>query len=525
MRKTRLALIAAALPTLALAAQPAAQPATHPRDREIHDADTRAWWHLTEALSGDDLEGRDTGSPAYERSATWVAGRFKAAGLQPAGQDGYLQHVPMHQVDVLPEGTSFTLLRKDGTTAELAFLQQVSVAPTDGLPAMIEAPVSFRGYCGKEAMQGIAGQLVACFGNRRAGLPLAAERAANARAGKAVGLINIDDPGFTIEPAQWPLAYARSVSLRLAPAGESPAPLAVVRLGADAAAMLFAGSGIDVPQLLARGSAKQPLASADLAVRLRMRLAIASHDISASNILARLPGSDPKLAGEYVIASAHLDGYGYGTPVAGDQLYNGTLDDAAYVALLIQMADDIHHHRLPAPKRSVLFIAWTGEEKGLLGSRWFVAHPTVPLAQVAGVVNLDQLRPLFPLLSLTTEGLEHSTLGELARTVGAPLHIEMRPDSEPERLLLTRSDWYPFLQAHVPALGFSFGFDSGTDSEARYREWYRGRYHKPQDDLGQPVDFEAARHFNEFFYRLVGAIADVPERPAILPGSPFATGK
>jgi Zn-dependent M28 family amino/carboxypeptidase len=140
-------------------------------------------------------------------------------------------------------------------------------------------------------------------------------------------------------------------------------------------------------------------------------------------------------------------------------------------------------------------------------------------------VNLDQLRPLFPLLSLTTEGLEHSTLGDLARTVGAPLHIGMRADAEPERLLLTRSDWYPFLQAHVPALGFSFGFDAGTDSEARYREWYRSRYHKPQDDLGQPVDFEAARQFNEFFYRLVGAIADVRERPAILPGSPFAAGK
>src|SRR5262249_19525402 len=160
---------------------------------------------------------------------------------------------------------------------------------------------------------------------------------------------------------------------------------------------------------------------------------------------AVLPGVSPAKRNEYVVVSAHLDGYGFGTAVDGDRLYNGTLDDAAYVALLIQMAEDIKSRKLRAPERSILFAAFTGEEKGLLGSKWYVGHPTVPIAQLAADVNLDQLRPLFPLDILTAEALEETTLGGTARSVAAPLHIQLRPDTEPERNLLRRADQYPFL--------------------------------------------------------------------------------
>jgi Zn-dependent M28 family amino/carboxypeptidase len=221
--------------------------------------------------------------------------------------------------------------------------------------------------------------------------------------------------------------------------------------------------------------------------------------------------------------SAHLDGYGFGTPVNGDNLYNGTLDDAAYVALLIQLADDIHSHKLPAPERGILFAAFTGEEKGLLGSKWFVQHPTVPMSQLAANVNLDQLRPLFPLDILTVEALEDTTLGTLAQGVATSMHIQLRPDGEPERHLLRRADQYPFLVQGVPAISFVFGYDPGTLSEQRYREWYRVRYHRPQDDVTQPMDFAAAAKFNEFFYKLVAAIAASGTRPEILRTSQFAS--
>jgi Peptidase family M28 len=518
--------LASAGPWLALALASAPLYAQqHPRDREIHDTDTRAWWHTTEALSNDRMEGRDTGSAAYQRAAEYVAARFKAAGLAPAGENGsYFQTVPMREVEVTPEGTRFTLIARDGSQTDIEFLQQITIAPLEGLSPSLEASLTFRGYCGKESMSDIAGKIVVCFGTQRDGLPSGTQRAANARTGKALGLINVDDPYFTIEPPRWPYAYARTVTLK-SPLPEKPLePLAVMRLNAEAFKLLIAGAGQDAGAILQAGGAKRPLASFDIPSRLNVQLHSAQRDISSPNVLAKLAGSDPKLSAEYVVLAAHLDGYGFGTPVNGDNLYNGTLDDAAYVALLIQMAEDIKAHRLPAPKRSILFAAFTGEEKGLLGSRWFVDHPTVPASALAADINLDQLRPLFPLNILTAEALGDTTLGEIARSVAAPLHIEIRPDAEPERNLLRRADQYPFLTIHVPAISFIFGYDPNTDAERRYREWYQVRYHRPQDDTGQPVDFTAARKFNTFFYNLAEAVANTPVRPTIYPGSSFAAG-
>jgi Zn-dependent M28 family amino/carboxypeptidase len=512
---------------LALAVPFASQAQQHARDGEIHDADTVAWWHTTEALSDDSMEGRDTGSAAYLRAAEYVANRFKAAGLEAAGENGsYFQSVPMHEISVTREGTSFILVGGDGSQTALEFLQQISITPADDLPAKLEAPLTFRGYCGKDAMADIAGKVVLCFGTSRDGLPGGAARAANARAGNALGLINVDDPYFTIEPPRWPNAYARSVTLRTqATATAHPAPLAVMRISVEAFAAFLAGTGQDAGAILKLGGAKQPLPSFEIPRKIRIQLHVTQRDISSPNILAKLRGSDAKLKDEYVVIAAHLDGYGFGTPVMGDNLYNGTLDDAAYVALLIQMADDIKTHKLHLPKRSILFAAFTGEEKGLLGSYWFVDHPTVAAEQLAADVNLDQLRPLFPLKILTAEALSDTTLGETARAVAAPLHIEIRPDAEPERNLLRRADQYPFLTIHVPAISFIFGYDSNTDAERRYREWYQIRYHRPQDDVTQPMDFAAAAKFNTFFYNLVEAIANAPVRPAIYPTSSFAADK
>lgn len=512
-------------PTLAVPL--AAEAQQHARDAEIHDADTLAWWHTTVALSNDGMEGRDTGSDAYQRAADYVVNRFKAAGLAPAGENGgYFQTVPMHQVDVLPDGTSFALVGPQGAQTALKFLQQISIAPAENLPSQLDAPLTFRGYCGKDAVADIAGKVVVCFGTQRQGLPSGSVRAANARAGGAVGLINVDDPYFTIEPPRWPYAYARSVTLRSRPAEKAlAAPLASMRLSAEAFTILLAGTGQDAAAILKSGGAKQPLASFEIPASLRVQLHLVQRDISSPNVIARLPGRDAKLKNEYVVIAAHLDGYGFGTPVKGDNLYNGTLDDAAYVALLIQAADDIKAHRLRVPMRSILFVAFTGEEKGLLGSRWFVDHPTVPAIQLAADVNLDQLRPLFPLKILTAEAVGDTTLGATARAVAAPMHIEIRSDAEPERNLLARADQYPFLGIHVPAISFVFGYDANTESERRYREWYQVRYHRPQDDITQPMDFAAAAKFNTFFYRLTLTIANDAARPAIYPTSSFTADK
>jgi Zn-dependent M28 family amino/carboxypeptidase len=531
----------------------------HPRDGEIHDADTLRWWHTTEALSGDAMQGRDTGSVAYQRAADYVAGRFKAAGLLPAGDDGsYFQMVPMHEVDVVAAKSFFTL--SIGNSAELGtgfrFLEEITVVPPSKAITDVTAPLVFRGYCGKDAVKDVRGKIVICIGTQRTGLPGAGERAANVRAGGGVGIINIDDPYFTIEPPRWPFAYARTVTLRQ-PGGPSTAGEALLSLRLSAAAFtrMMGGSGHDAAAILKAGGAKEPLESFDFpGYTLHTHVETSEKDIESPNVLAVRPGSDAALAGQYVVVAAHLDGYGYGTPVDGDNLYNGTLDDAAYVALLIQMADDLKagavgHRGLTAvnyspggqsdggsdvidkgitlvpTKRSILFCAFTGEEKGLLGSSWFVKHPTVPVEELAADINLDQLRPLFPLKILTAEAVNDTTLGQTAREVGKGMGIEIRKDREPERGLLRRADQFPFLRIHVPAISFIFGYDPGTDAERRYREWYEVRYHRPQDDLTQPVDFQAAETFDVFFYRLVETVADAPVRPAILPDSQFAEKK
>jgi hypothetical protein len=498
----------------------------HPRDGEIRDPDTLAWWHTTEALSADDMEGRDTGSAAYQRAADYVAKRFEAAGLKPGGENGsYFQTVPMHEIAASREGTDFTLLRPDGSRTGLRFLEDITYTPAKNVPAELEGALTFRGYCGQGEMENVAGKIVVCFGTQRANLPNAATRAANARAGHALAIVSVDDPYFSIEPPRWPAAYARAVTLRSDAVKGTDLPFCVMRISTSAFAALIDGAGHEATALLKDGGARKPLPSFEIPSKLQLHIRQSERDISSPNVLAVLPGSDTNIRNEYVVASAHLDGYGFGVPVNGDSLYNGTLDDAAYVALLIQMADDIRSHRLPAPGRSILFAAFTGEEKGLLGSNWYVKHPSVPISQIAADVNLDQLRPLFPLDILTVEALDDTSLGSIARSVAAPLHIELRPDAEPERNLLRRADQFPFLLRGVPAISFIFGYDPGTQSEERYRKWYQVRYHRPQDDLTQPVDFAAAAKFDDFFYKLVAAIATARERPEISSTSQFARTK
>jgi hypothetical protein len=509
----------------ALALLLAAAPVARAAPPVIKDADTRAWWAITSHLSSDAMEGRDTGSPGHARAARWVAERFAAAGLKPAGTDGYLQPVRLHEVKVETEGTRFSVWYGDRAEAALVFLHEISVRPAEALPATLVAPLAFRGYCGKaEVTAADKGKVLVCFGGRRNGVPGGGERIQAAVAVGAAGLIAIDDPGFTLEPARWPDAYARAVGFADARRAEGPgAVLPVMRASPGAFAKLLVGEpGRSAADILALGAASKPLPSFDLPGRtFHASFRTSTRDYTSENVLGLLPGTDPVLKSEVIVVSAHLDGYGLGTPVDGDGLYNGAFDDAAYVATLIRLAEQRAGRGF---RRSVLFAAFTGEEKGLLGATAFTRAPTVPKADLAADINLDQLRPLFPLKILTMHAVDDTTLGATAKAVAGGMGVEIRPDLEPERGLLRRADHWPFLQIGVPATGFVFGYDPGTEAERRYREWYQTRYHRPQDDLSQPWDPQAAADFNTFFYRLTAAVADADQRPHFLPGSALKPG-
>lgn len=509
-----LGLLLLAVSASALAARVAAS-----RLHEISDPDTRAWWQATEALSSDAMEGRDVGSAGYDRAARLVAKRFAAAGLQPAGVDGtWFQPFQLDDRTITRDGTRMTVGGRP-----LRLLYDILPRPSPGMPTTLDAPVMFGGYCAPDALGDARGKVVLCYGWRRIGHTTRDGRLRAVEQAGAVGMLEIADPGFSEEPARWPMAYARAV----APVG-APAPagdrLLTALLNADALAPIIAGSGHDAAQLLAWGSAGQPLPRFDMPGRLRAHFRMQHRVITSANVLGVLPGTDATVRDQTVVISAHLDGYGHGEPVHGDGIYNGTLDNAAYVALLEQLAMRRHGAGF---RRPVLFAAFTGEEKGLLGSRWFVAHPTVPIGSIVADINLDQLRPIFPLDLLTVHALDDSTLGDAVRSVASGLGIEVQLDPEPQRQLLRRSDHWPFIEAGIPATGFVFGYRQGGESEQRYRRWYQVQYHRPQDDLSQPMDWTAAGKFNRFFYALVAQVADGGKPPQWKAGSLLAprTGK
>jgi len=498
------------------AAAPALAAEASSRLHEITDPDTRAWWQATEALSNDAMEGRDIGSAGYDRAADVVAKRFAAAGLKPAGDDGtWFQPITFDDWQITTKGTQIA-----AGAHPLRLLYDIFPRVSAGMPATLDAPLMFGGYRAPDALGEARGKVVLCFGWSGAGLTSRADRMKAAREAGAIGVLDIADPGYTLEPTRWPMAYAREVTPASA---QTPAanPLLAALLNADALAPAIANSGHDAAQLIASGSAGKPLPSFGVPDHFRAHFQLQHRVITSANVLGLLPGTDADLRQQTVVISAHLDGYGHGEPVQGDDIYNGTLDDAAYVALLEQLADRRYGKGF---RRPVLFAAFTGEEKGLLGSRWFVAHPTLPIASIASDINFDQLRPIFPLELMTVHALDDSTLGDTVRTVASGLGIQVQLDPEPERNLLRRADHWPFIEAGIPATDFVFGYRPGTGSEQRYRHWYQVQYHRPQDDLTQPMDWTAAGKFNRFFYALVAAAADADAPPRWKAGSPLAPG-
>lgn len=486
---------------------------------------TKRWWAHVVALSNDGMEGRDTGSAGYLKAERYVVTQFEKAGLKSAGEKEYLQPVPLRVVRLLTGRSSIELVRKDGVH-KLAWLRQISTAARTTLPDTVEGDLIFPGdgpAAGAPPLD-IKGKIVVQMPRRSA----AAGAAGPARGAGGRGLVARDGPTATIaidstggpEPPRWPVAYSVAMSLAETPQRLADVPL-TFRFNPAFAGELFQGSGHTYAELQKLADDGKPLPQFEIPAKLRATMTVESGELSSDNIVAVLPGSDPVLADQYLVLSAHLDGYGFGEPWNGDRIYNGAFDDAAYVATLIDLAEKLHESGRRF-KRSLLFLVVAGEEKGLLGSRYFAAHPTVAKEKLVADINLDQLRPIFPLKILTMLALDESSLGVMAKQVAEKMDIRIQPDPEPERRLLTRSDHYSFMQIGVPATGFIFGYEKGSPAEQVYRHWYAERYHSPADDINQPWDPPAAAKFNDFFGRLVEVVANAAEPPKWRPGSQFA---
>jgi Zn-dependent M28 family amino/carboxypeptidase len=218
--------------------------------------------------------------------------------------------------------------------------------------------------------------------------------------------------------------------------------------------------------------------------------------------------------------SAHVDHIGIGEPINGDRIYNGAMDNASGTAALLDIAASWKAHSEQL-RRSVLFVFVTAEEKGLLGSRYFAAHPTVPLHSMVADLNLDMFLPIIPLKVLKVPGLEESDLGDRIRQAADVFGVAVQADPEPLRNVFIRSDQYSFVRRGIPALKIDVGFEADSPDQKVMKDWLTTRYHAPSDDLTQPVNLESAGLFEEVVRQLLISVANTDARPQWKPNSFF----
>jgi hypothetical protein len=494
------------------------------------------WWSHVQVLADERMQGRETGSPGFARAAEYVIQKFRAVGLKPMGVDGFLQPIDFQVTQLDPARSSLELVR--GTNVRpVALGKEASPIVTSATLEEVEADAVFVGYgltvpeLRYDDLEGfdLLGKIAVLVRGGPADMPSPLKahfqspevRTAALRKAGAIGSVGIVNPRIPELP------WARMASGLLMPRMElrdpEPGgyrPLSVnFAFNPEFAESLFEGSGHTASEVLAGLGAKAPLPRFPLAVRVRARVGFSRRTARCHNVVGVLPGSDARLKNEYVVVSAHLDHLGIGTPVNGDPVYHGAIDNASGVASLLEIARALHGAGA-TPRRSLVFLALTGEEKFLLGSEYFAAHPTVPGPLVANV-NIDVVWSRFPLRALEVLGVDESTLGDEIRAIAAEAGVEVHTAYEPDRVLFIRSDQYNFIRKGIPALFPQIGYARGSPEEALAHEWTKVRYHSPADDASQPIDPSAAARFNDLQRKLILKIADADQRPTWKPGSFF----
>lgn len=518
-------------------------------------AEGKLWWSHIQVLADDKLGGRDTGSEGYRQAVTYVTTQFERAGLKPLGTNAYEQPVKFDKKELVAADSSLALVR-EGQAEPLAMGTEASLSARGDLAPEVEAPMVFVGYGivipevqyddlagmdlkGKIAVYVSALGPAKAPGNVKSHYSSGAERWAALKRAGAIGIATIPGGrGPNGAAGQTPPEGAAgtadaaaagrggrgngggggrgapqpSVALADKSLQETQGQQVVMTVTRQGAEKLFAGSGHTFEEIQKLANANEPLPTFPLKGALRAKSVVKHSELEASNVVGVLPGTDRKLKNEYVIMSAHLDHLGTGRPVNGDAIYNGAMDDASGIASVIEIARLMKAAGVK-PKRSIIFLAVTAEEKGELGSRYFAAHPTVPAGQIVADINLDMFLPLYALKVIEVQGLAESSLGETVRAAAQSLGVAVQVDQEPDQNRFIRSDQYSFIRRGVPALAFKFGYEPGSPEEKIRKDWVRNIYHKPSDDLNQTVDTAAAAQFDRIILSLLQRVADAPERP------------
>jgi hypothetical protein len=489
-------------------------------------------------LADDLLEGRGTGTRGYMLSSNYIAAQFQEIGLNPGCVDvTYYQKVHLRDVKLVPEQTSL-VVKRDGQDETLVLDKDYLVEGNALYPdASVEAPVVFVGY-GMTAPEfhyddyagiDVKGKIVLMFRGAPQSFGSAPGavysdsdvKIANAAAHGAVGTLRVwAGPIARRVPFAAIVRYYHSPAMRWlddkgAPNDTPPQLHGSASLNSDAAAKMFTGAPKSLVDALAAAEEGKSQ-SFPLPVTAALHIVSRHSDVESPNIAAILPGSDPELSKQYVVFTAHVDHLGIGEPVNGDSIYNGAGDNASGTAALLELARAFSSSPKPL-RRSLLFLAVTGEEEGLLGSDYFAHYPTVPMPGIVANVNMDEIAFLYDFKDIVPLGAEHSSLGAVVADVAHRMGLEVSPDPAPEEVYFIRSDQYSFVRQGVPSVFLGAGYkalDPKIDGKKMNDDWEAHRYHMPSDDMGQPLDFNAAAKNTRVILAVGYEVAQQEDRPS-----------
>jgi hypothetical protein len=491
--------------------------------------DGKSWWRHVSVLADDRMEGRDTGSEGLRRAESYVVEQLRQFGLKPAGTNGFYQPMQIESHQIVERDSSAVLVR-DGKPQSLTLGEDAYFNTGPRLAQAFDAPLVFVGYglqipernLDELARLDLRGKVAVYIDGSPADIPAALsahyqsapERWKALKAAGAVGTVRIPNPASMDVP--WSRMAANRTRVTMMLAGTEFDEMADMKLALimnpASANKLFAGSDHRFAPIAELAKDRRPLPHFPLAVSIHTLAKVETKILESSNVIAKIPGTDPALEQQSIILSAHIDHLGIGAPIDGDAIYNGAMDNAAGCAVLLDVAASLEKMRYRL-RRTIVFAFVTGEEKGLLGSKFLAAHPTVAPQSIVADINIDMFLPIVPLKLLMVLGLEQSDLGDMVTGIAAARGLIIQPDLEPQRNLFIRSDQYSFIRQGAPSLNMKVGAAPNSPEAKIMKDWLTNRYHAPSDDLRQPVDLSAAAGYENVVRDLLIEAATNPNRP------------
>jgi hypothetical protein len=488
-------------------------------------------------LADDLLEGRGTASRGHEIAARYVATQYEAMGLRPGAGESYFQQVPFLRSLPVPASSTILLTGEGGATRTLDYgVGFVSSGDPFHTDAKAEGQLVYVGYGvtapGEKyddyAGLDVHGKIVVYFSGApksfandlRAHYSASLVKQDNAAIHGAIGTLTMD-PLAIEKRLSFPRLVANAkigsmywIDERGNPRAWRPELGATGRLSHAGVEAIFEGAPTPIAEVYAAAERGTPH-SMVLPLRASMRVVNEQSKVRSPNVVGILGGSDPALRDEYVIYSAHLDHLGISDPLDGDTINNGALDNASGIAAMLEVAR-LFAAQPKAPRRSVIFLATTGEEKGLRGADYFANNPTVPISSLVANINIDEILMFAPVRDVVPIGGEHSTLSEAVDRVARQMNVVISPDPSPEEVVFVRSDQYPFVKAGVPAVYVGAGYkavDPAVNVVQKEIDWITTKYHTPQDDMSQKLDYSVAAQVAKFDYLLGLDVADAHTAP------------